>query len=77
LLAAVLWLTATASAFAQDVKLEVSPAELKIIANAMAAHPSSQTQALILKLQAQIDAQFPPGPFATDLPLPAIVGRDR
>ena len=65
------------SAFALDVTLKLSSAELKIIARAMAATPEPQTLPLIIKLQAQIDAQFAPGPLATDLPLPAIQGKAR
>lgn len=81
LLTAVVWLS-TAPAFGQtqaepEITLRVSPAELKIIAHAMATHPAPQTVALVVKLQAQVDTQFPPGPYATELPLPAISGRDR
>jgi hypothetical protein len=66
-----------APAFAQgapEITLKVGPAELKIIANAMAARPDTQTLALTAKLQNQIDLQFPPGPYSTLLPLPAIEG---
>jgi hypothetical protein len=78
-LAIAVWLSA-ASAFAQDpaeVTLKVSAAELKVIAEALDDKPTPQTLPLVVKLQAQIDAQFPPGPFATELPLPAILGRDQ
>jgi hypothetical protein len=75
--AAALWLAGIASAFAQDVTLTLSPDELKVIARAMAATPEPQTLPLVIKLQAQIDAQFPPGPLATELPLPAISGAAR
>ena len=79
-LAIAVWLSA-ASAFAQDdpfeVTLKVSPAELKVIAQAMAEKPAPETLPLVVKLQAQIDKQFPPGPLATELPLPAIQGRDQ
>jgi hypothetical protein len=76
LLAAGLWLSATAAtAFAQDITLSVTPAELKVIARAMAAKPQPQTLPLVVKLQAQIDAQFPPAQGPTELPLPAIQGR--
>jgi hypothetical protein len=73
-------LLCVAPAFGQgapDITLKVSPAELKIIANAMAARPDTQTLALTAKLQAQIDVQFPPGPYSTPLPLPAIEGTVR
>jgi hypothetical protein len=74
--AAALWLSAT-HALAQDAPdstLTLKPAELKVIAKAMAARPTPQTLPLVIKLQAQINAQFPPGPGPTDLPLPAIEG---
>lgn len=79
LIAASLWLSTWAGAFAQtpDITLHVTPAELKIIAVAMAAQPTPQTTPLVVKLQAQIEKQFPPGPLATELPLPAIAGRDQ
>jgi hypothetical protein len=81
LIAAGIWLSAIAShALAQDapeITLRVNPAELKVIATAMAAKPNSQTLPLVVKLQAQINAQFPPGPLATELPLPAIAGASR
>lgn len=82
LIAASLWLSACAAALAQtapvpDITLHVTPAELKIIAVAMAAQPTPQTGPLVVKLQGQIEKQFPPGPLATELPLPAIAGRDQ
>jgi hypothetical protein len=59
------------------IVLTVNPAELKIVARAMAAHPEPQTLSLVVKLQAQIDKMFPPGGGPTELPLPAIQGVDR
>jgi len=76
-LIACLWL-GTSSAFAQDITLTVNAAELKVIAQALDAPKiRAQTQSLVIKLQSQINAQFPPGPLTTELPLPRIQGRDR
>src|ERR1700730_13465912 len=62
-LAAAFWLTATASAFAQDapdITLKFSPADLEVLSKALHALPISETADTITKIQAQIDAQ--PGP---------------
>lgn len=61
----------------ETITLNLTSAELKIIAKAMAANPEAGTADLVVKLQTQIDAQYPPGPLATELPLPAIQGRDQ
>ena len=60
-------------------RLRTSTAAVRVLPvhEAMAATPEPQTLPLIIKLQAQIDGQFAPGPLATDLPLPAIQGKAR
>lgn len=60
-----------------EIVLRLTPLELKVIARAMAAHSEAETQPLVVKLQAQINTQFPPGPWATELPLPTIEGTSR
>jgi hypothetical protein len=64
LLAAALWLTATASAFAQEappsITLRLGPSDIEVLSKAVDALPLSETAATIIKIQAQIDAQ--PGP---------------
>jgi hypothetical protein len=78
--AAALAVGISSAALAQtaDVALRVSPAELKVIAKALDAPKiRARSQPLVIKLQEQINAQFPAGPDVTELPLPAIRGRDR
>jgi hypothetical protein len=78
LIVALCLLSAPALAQTADVAFTVTPAELKIIANALdAPKMRAQTQPLVIKLQEQVDLQFPAGPYATELPLPAIRGLDR
>jgi hypothetical protein len=80
LLAAAIAVGVPSAALAQsaDVTLKITPEDLKIIAKALDAPKiRAQAQPLVIKLQSQIDAQFPAGPGATELPLPAIRGRDR
>ena len=67
-------------AFAQAaaISLKITPADLKVIAKALDAPKiRARMQPLVVKLQGQVDSQFPAGPYATELPLPAIRGRDR
>jgi hypothetical protein len=79
-LAAALAVGISSAALAQsaDVALKVTPAELKVIAKALdAPRIRAQAQPLVIKLQSQIDAAIAAGPYATELPLPAIRGLDR
>jgi hypothetical protein len=64
LFAMALWLTAMASAFAQDaneiITLKLIHSDLELIAKALDAVPISESANTVTKVQAQIDAQ--PGP---------------